>query len=80
MSQTFTGAQVSTYVVIVIKNAIDLYLKTGMKANRAYTPTNMLRTAGYYTGKQYKRGQLKQARDDLAALQRNIQCHVKITN
>lgn len=64
---TFTGPeQVGTYVMVVLKSAISLYLKTGMKANSAYTPTNMLRKAGEITGKTYKRGQLQMAYDDLA--------------
>lgn len=64
---TFTGPeQVGTYVMVVLKSAISLYMNTGMKANRAYTPTNMLRKAGEITGKKYKRGQLQMAYDDLA--------------
>ena len=63
---TFTGRdEVNTFVLIAVKNAISLYLKTGMKANRAYTPTNMLAKAGEFTGKVYKRGQLQLAHDDL---------------
>lgn len=63
---TFSGPeQVGTYVMVVLKSAISLYLKTGMKANRDYTPTNMLRKAGEITGKTYKRGQLQLAYDDL---------------
>ena len=63
---TFSGPeQVGTYVMVVLKSAISLYLKTGMKANRAYTQTNMLRKAGEITGKTYKRGQLQLAYDDL---------------
>jgi hypothetical protein len=65
---TFSGpAQVNTFVMITLKSAIKLYIQTGMKANRAYTPTNMLAKAGELLGKTYKRGQLQQAHDDLAA-------------
>lgn len=48
-------------------NAIRLYLRTGMKANRAYTPASMLATAGIITGHSYKRGRrgLEQAAFDL---------------
>lgn len=53
------------YGAAVLRSAIKLYLKTGMRANRMYTPTNMLFAAGTYTGKTYKRGQLQQAFDDL---------------
>ena len=52
---------VSTYQAIVIKSALKLYVRTGMKANRAYTPTAMLRTAGNITGSTYKRGQYAEA-------------------
>jgi len=65
---TFAGkAEVNTYVMITLKSAIGIYIKTGMKVNRAYTPTNMLAKAGELLGKTYKRGQLKQAHDDLVA-------------
>lgn len=65
---TFTGPkEVNTFVLVVLKNAIKLYLGTGMKANRSYTPTNMLAKAGEFTGKTYKRGQLQLAFDDLQA-------------
>jgi hypothetical protein len=63
---TFTGPkEVNTFVIVVLRSAISLYSKTGMKANRAYTPTNMLRKAGEITGKTYKRGQLQIAYEDL---------------
>lgn len=66
---TFTGrAEVNRFVAITLKSAIKLYINTGMKANRAYTPTNMLRKAGELTGKSYKKGQLKLAYDDLVEL------------
>jgi hypothetical protein len=48
-----------------IASACDLYAKTGMQVNRAYTPTNMLKAAASITGKTYKRGQHKQAAADL---------------
>jgi hypothetical protein len=56
---------INAYVALVLASAIDLYVKTGMKANRAYTPTNMLKTASRLTGRQYKRNQLRQAAADL---------------
>ena len=49
-----------------VRGAIRLYRDTGLKVNSMYTPTNMLRTAGQIVGKTYKRGQLKQAEDDLS--------------
>ena len=59
--------EVNTFVLVTLKGAIKLYIQTGMKANRAYTPTNMLAKAGELLGKTYKRGQLQQAHDDLQA-------------
>jgi hypothetical protein len=55
------------YAATVLMSAIKLYIKSGMKVNRAYTPANMLATASQYTGKTYKRGQLQLAFDDLRA-------------
>ena len=63
---TFTGtAGVNTYRAIALKSGISLYAKTGMKPNRAWTPSNMLRAAGEITGKAYKRGQYAEAVADL---------------
>jgi len=56
---------VQLYAAAVLRSAIKLYLKTGMRANRMYTPANMLLVAGNHTGKPYKRGQLQLAFDDL---------------
>ena len=68
MTITFSGpAGVATYRAIVLKHGLMLYAKTGMKPNRAYTPTAMLRTAGQITGKAYKRGQYQEAIADLTA-------------
>ena len=52
---SFAGPDaVALYRAMAIRNAIGLYLKTGMKANRAYTPTNMRAAAGQITGKSYR--------------------------
>lgn len=68
MSIVFSGpAGVATYRAITLKHGLMLYAKTGMKPNRAYTPTAMLRTAGQITGKTYKRGQFQEAIADLTA-------------
>jgi hypothetical protein len=59
---SFTGRPaVSVFQCKVIASALRLYASTGMKANRAYTPTNMLRTASALTGKTFKRGQYEEA-------------------
>ena len=58
----------NVFRAVVIEHALRLYAKTGMKANRMYTPTNMLKAAASMTGFTYKRGQYLQAADDLKAL------------
>lgn len=59
------GDQVQGARALTIAAALKLYAKTGMKPNRAYTPTNMLRAAEQITGKKFKRGQYLQAADAL---------------
>lgn len=34
-----------TYQILVIASALELYAKTGMKANSSYTPKNMIAAA-----------------------------------
>lgn len=65
---TFSGqAGVATYVAITLKHGIKLYRDTGIKPNRAWTPTAMLAKAGEITGQTFKRGQFTQAIDALDA-------------
>ncbi len=45
----------------VVAHALRLYARTGLQANRAYTPSAMLRTATDITGQRFKRGQYTQA-------------------
>ena len=52
---------------LAIKHALRLYAATGIKANRSYTPSNMLKAASKITGNAYKRGQYQEAVADLAA-------------
>jgi hypothetical protein len=52
---------------IAIAHALRLYAKTGMKVNRAYTPTRMLQAASSMTGQTYKRGQYARAGEELQA-------------
>lgn len=54
------------YGVLLI--AIKMYLKTGMKYTRTYTPKNMMLVVGQLTGKTYKRTELRQAGQDLAEI------------
>lgn len=45
------------YQALAIKHALNLYARTGRRANRAYTPKAMLATASAITGHVYRRGQ-----------------------
>jgi hypothetical protein len=64
-----TGREsMALYRLIVLKHALVLYAKTGMRPSRHITPTAMLEMASEVTGKKYKRGQHAQAADDLAAV------------
>lgn len=58
---TFTGSAVNVYAAIVVAKGLEVYEKTGMKVNRAYTPKNMMTMAAKVTGKKFK------ARDYLGA-------------
>ena len=44
----------SIYQAIVIKGALKLYANTGIKANRDYTPKNMMAMVLKITGKKLK--------------------------
>lgn len=46
--------------------SLRLYAKTGMRPTRSVSPTDMLRMAGRYTGKKYKRGAYIEAADGVA--------------
>ena len=50
-----------SFQCLAIASALELYAKTGIKVNRAYTPTAMLATASHLTGKKFKRGQYVEA-------------------
>jgi hypothetical protein len=63
---TFQGKDgVRLFQAIALKGGLKLYAATGMKPNRAWTPTAMLKLAESFTGKRYKRGQHQQAADDM---------------
>lgn len=44
------------YQVIVIKKALEVYARTGMRVNGSYTPSNMMKTAEKLTGRKFKKG------------------------
>lgn len=59
---SFVGkGAVDIYRATAIKCALSLYHRTGLKANRAYTPSAMLRAATDITGQSFKRGQYIEA-------------------
>ncbi len=45
MAQVFTGEGITVYQMAVIASGLRLYARTGLKPNRAYTPSAMVRTA-----------------------------------
>lgn len=51
---TFEGAGVNRFVAITLKTGLKLYRDTGIKPNRDWTPTNMMRKASQITGKTFK--------------------------
>jgi hypothetical protein len=60
---TFTGkAGVSTFQALVLKQGLKLFAATGMKPNRQWTPSAMMKLAASITGKKFK------ARDYLGAV------------
>jgi type II secretory pathway component PulK len=50
----FEGSGIEVFRLLAIAQALELYAKTGIKANTAYTPSNMLRAATESTGKTYQ--------------------------
>lgn len=44
----------TVYQALVVAKALELYARTGIKVNRAYTPSGMMRTAGQLTGRTFK--------------------------
>lgn len=50
----FTGKGVGVYAATVIASALRLYARTGIKVNRAYTPSAMLAKATEITGQTFR--------------------------
>jgi hypothetical protein len=65
MTTVFTDSGVRVYQAATLKSGLKLYAATGIKPNRAWTPSAMLKTASAITGKAYKRGQYAAAIADL---------------
>jgi hypothetical protein len=63
---SFVGPEaVNVFACLTVASALKLYAKTGMKANRAYTPSNMLAFVERTTGQKFKRGQYMEAAEFL---------------
>lgn len=59
---SFVGERaVNVFAHLVVASALEMYAKTGIKANRMYTPKNMLVYVERETGKKFKRTQMLEA-------------------
>lgn len=66
---SFEGpVQIERFVLLTLKHGLIMYAKHGIKPNRDWTITNMLRRASKATGKTYKRTEALKAAADLDAL------------
>jgi len=52
-AENCTGNPVYVIQAMAVKRGMEFYLRTGMRVNTAYTPKNMLATAGKITGEDY---------------------------
>lgn len=54
-ARSFVGREaVNVYAMAVLASGLHLYAKTGIKPNRAYTPSAMMKAAAQYTGQKFK--------------------------
>ena len=73
MTTSFSGQLgMTVYRATVIASGLRLYARTGMKPNRAYTPSAMLRAAEDMTGRKFKRGQYEEAAQALTELAQRL--------
>lgn len=67
-AQSFSGrGAVNVYVMAALASGLRLYLKTGMKPNRAWTPKAMMAAAAHHTGQTFKPRDYAGAADALSA-------------
>lgn len=67
-AQSFTGeGGVNVFVMATVATGLRLYAKTGMKPNRAWTPTAMMRKAEELTGEKFGKRDYLKAADALTA-------------
>lgn len=71
---TITGNAINWYRLLVAIKAAELYIKTGMKASRVATPSNIREIVSGYTGKEYARSRkgLEQAVADGKELMQHV--------
>ena len=65
MTTVITGEGIRIYQALAIAKGLQLYVSLGVRPNRAWTPTAMLRTAGRITGHTYKRREYRRAIEHL---------------
>jgi hypothetical protein len=70
---------VRLYQAVALKSALRMYAKCKMQPNRAWTPTAMLKLAGQFCGKTYKRGEYELAIADLTVWISTMQSALPIT-
>jgi hypothetical protein len=73
----FEGSGIEVFRLLVIAQTLELYAKTGIKANTADTPSNMLRNATEATGKRYKRGEYFEAAADLRKVVNELRAKIE---
>lgn len=67
-ARSFIGTEaVNVFAMAVIASSLRLYAETGMKPNRAYTPSAMMRAAEHHTGLKFKKRDYLGAADALSA-------------
>lgn len=67
-ARAFVGREaVNVFAMAAIASALRLYARTGMQANRAYTPSAMMRAASHHTGLKFKSRDYLGAADALTA-------------
>lgn len=62
-----SGNGVQAFAALTVASALKLYANTGIKANRAYTPKNMMAMATKATGQKFKARAYLEAAEALRA-------------
>jgi hypothetical protein len=75
---SFVGDEaVDVFRAMAIASALKLYAKTGIRANRAYTPKAMMSAASKITGKPFKPRAYLEAADALTAFAEAKRARIK---